>query len=86
MIRRHKTTMFLDAKENTTVFELKRMIEGITKKPPTEQRLYNKDDAVGTFQNKHVIQKCIFRQDLKQMTIGYSELSNASTKLVSYLV
>lgn len=41
--------MFLDAKENTTVFELKRMIEGIKKKPPTEQRLYNKDDAVRTF-------------------------------------
>jgi hypothetical protein len=46
MIRRHKTTIFLDAKENTTVMELKRMIEGITKKLPTDQRLYNKDDVV----------------------------------------
>ncbi len=46
MIRRKKSTYFLDAKENTTVIELKRMIEGITKKPPNEQRLFNKDDAV----------------------------------------
>lgn len=28
MIRRHKTTIFTDAKENTSVIELKRMIEG----------------------------------------------------------
>ena len=48
MIRRHKTTVFLDAKENTSVLELKRMIEGITKKPPAEQRLYNKDDVVSS--------------------------------------
>jgi transcription elongation factor B subunit 2 len=48
MIRRRKTTIFMDAKENTTIMELKRMIEGITKKPPTEQRLYNKDDVVKT--------------------------------------
>ena len=46
MIRRKKMTIFLDAKENTTVLDLKRMIEGITKKPPIEQRLYNKEDAV----------------------------------------
>jgi len=46
MIRRKKSTFFLDAKENTTVQELKRMIEGITKKPPGEQRLFNKEDAI----------------------------------------
>ena len=46
MIRRKKTTIFLDAKENTKVSDLKRMIEGITKKPPAEQRLYNKEDVV----------------------------------------
>jgi hypothetical protein len=28
------------------VMELKRMIEGITKKSPTDHRLYNKDDVV----------------------------------------
>ena len=47
MIRRKKSTFFLDAKDNTTVLELKRMIEGITKKSPTDQRLFNKDDTVG---------------------------------------
>jgi len=46
MIRRKKTTIFLDAKENTKVSDLKRMIEGITKKPPAEQRLYNKEDVL----------------------------------------
>jgi len=46
MIRRKKTTMFLDAKENTTVSELKKMIEGITKQPPNQQKLYNHDDTL----------------------------------------
>jgi len=46
MVRRKKTTIFLDAKESTTVLELKKMIEGITKKSPSEQQLYNKEDAV----------------------------------------
>lgn len=40
MIRRHKTTIFTDAKECTTVYELKRIVEGILKKPPGDQRLY----------------------------------------------
>lgn len=40
MVRRHKTTIFLDAKESTTVMELKRMVEGILKHSPDDQRLY----------------------------------------------
>lgn len=40
MIRRHKTTIFTDAKESSTVYELKRIVEGILKRPPDEQRLY----------------------------------------------
>ncbi|RXM91150.1 Transcription elongation factor B polypeptide 2 [Acipenser ruthenus] len=40
MIRRHKTTIFTDAKESTTVFELKRIVEGILKRAPEDQRLY----------------------------------------------
>jgi elongin-B len=43
MIRRAKTTMFLDAKETTTVYEVKQMIEGILKKSPDDQRLFSKD-------------------------------------------
>ncbi|XP_012680083.1 elongin-B [Clupea harengus] len=45
MIRRHKTTIFTDAKESTTVYELKRIVEGILKRAPEEQRLY-KDDVL----------------------------------------
>nr|ACO10526.1 Transcription elongation factor B polypeptide 2 [Caligus rogercresseyi] len=46
MVRRCETTIFLDAKETTSVLELKKMIEGITKRSPSEQRLFNKDDQV----------------------------------------
>ncbi|XP_065511365.1 elongin-B [Caloenas nicobarica] len=45
MIRRHKTTIFTDAKESSTVLELKRVVEGILHRPPSEQRLY-KDDQL----------------------------------------
>ncbi|ODM91051.1 Transcription elongation factor B polypeptide 2 [Orchesella cincta] len=40
MICRKKTTIFLDAKEDTSVLELKRMIAGITKVMPENQRLF----------------------------------------------
>ncbi|GIX86589.1 elongin-B [Caerostris darwini] len=43
MVRRKKTTIFLDAKENTTVYELKKMIEGITKVPPENQELFREE-------------------------------------------
>ncbi len=48
MIRRQKTTIFLDAKETTTVNDVKRMVEGILKKSPDDQRLYKltKDQPV----------------------------------------
>jgi len=46
MVRRKKTTIFLDAKESSTVMDLKKMIEGITKKAPADQQLFNKDDQV----------------------------------------
>ncbi|XP_063140931.1 elongin-B-like [Rattus norvegicus] len=46
MIRRHKTTtIFTDAKESSTVFELMCIVEGTIKRPPEEQRLY-KDDQL----------------------------------------
>ncbi|XP_061252471.1 elongin-B-like [Bos javanicus] len=45
MIRRHKTTIFTNAKESSTVFELKRIVEGTLKRPPDEQWLY-KDDQL----------------------------------------
>lgn len=46
MIRRRKTTTFIDAKESTTVIELKKMLQGITKKPPEDNRLYKDDQPL----------------------------------------
>jgi transcription elongation factor B subunit 2 len=40
-IRREKTTIFLDATEETTVVQLKRILQGIVKKVPEDLRLYN---------------------------------------------
>lgn len=45
MICHHKTTIFTEAKETTTVYELKKVVEGILKRPPEERRLY-KDDQL----------------------------------------
>ena len=45
MIRRRKMTTFMDAKESTTVLELKKMIQGITKKLPEDVKVF-KDDQV----------------------------------------
>jgi len=44
MIRRKKASIFIDAKESTSVLDLKKMIMGITKKAPNEMRLY-KDET-----------------------------------------
>ena len=41
MIRRQKTTIFLDATEETTVTQLKQMLHGIVKKAPEDQKLFN---------------------------------------------
>ncbi|XP_022905597.1 elongin-B [Onthophagus taurus] len=46
MIRRKKLTIFTDAKDTTTVLELKRIIEGILKVATKNQQLYNKDNVV----------------------------------------
>ncbi|XP_032770111.1 elongin-B-like [Rattus rattus] len=45
MIRREKTTIFAEAQESSTVLELKRIIQGILKRPPEEQLLF-KDDQL----------------------------------------
>ncbi|XP_076057796.1 transcription elongation factor elongin B isoform X2 [Oratosquilla oratoria] len=41
MVRRKKTTIFTDAKETTTVKELKKIIQGIMKVDPENQQLMN---------------------------------------------
>jgi len=40
MVRRKKTTIFIDAKEDTSILELKRMISGITKVLPEDQKVF----------------------------------------------
>ncbi|KDR15013.1 elongin-B isoform X3 [Zootermopsis nevadensis] len=40
MIRRKKLTIFTDAKETTTILELKKIIEGILKVSPKNQQLF----------------------------------------------
>ena len=52
MIRRKKTTIFTDAKESTTVYQLKKIVEGITKVAPEDMKLY-KDDQVGFVTSNH---------------------------------
>jgi transcription elongation factor B subunit 2 len=46
MVRRKKTSYFIDAKENTTVVELKKMLRGITKKSVNDMRLYKDDTPI----------------------------------------
>ncbi|KAK9703268.1 Ubiquitin family [Popillia japonica] len=46
MIRRKKLTIFTDAKDTTSVGELKKIIEGILKIPPHNQQLFNKDNTI----------------------------------------
>ncbi|KAJ8965078.1 hypothetical protein NQ314_004479 [Rhamnusium bicolor] len=60
-----KLTIFTDAKDTTTVLELKKIIEGILKIPPQNQQLFNKDNTVmedshiddnGTFEHLDLVQ------------------------------
>ncbi|KAK2175709.1 hypothetical protein NP493_710g01013 [Ridgeia piscesae] len=46
MIRRKKTTVFMDAKESTPVLEMKKMLQGITKKLPEDMRLFKDDQPL----------------------------------------
>ena len=52
MIRREKSTIFLDATEETTVVQLKKMLEGIVKKPPEDLKLYNPSNKDALEDNK----------------------------------
>jgi len=47
MVRRKKTSIFLDAKESTTVLELKKMVRGITKKAVEDMKLYKDEQVSG---------------------------------------
>lgn len=40
LVRRKKTSVFISAQESDQVLEVKKMIEGILKKPPSQQELF----------------------------------------------
>jgi transcription elongation factor B subunit 2 len=46
MVRRKKTSIFLDAKESTSVLELKKMVRGITKRAVEDMKLYKDDQPI----------------------------------------
>lgn len=46
MIQRKKLTIFTDVKDNTEIYEVKKIIEGIIKVPPKDQMLFTKDQDV----------------------------------------
>merc|ERR1711872_296549 len=46
MVRRKTTSVFLDAKESSTVLDVKRMLNGILKKAPEDMRLLREDNIL----------------------------------------
>ncbi|XP_064620201.1 elongin-B-like [Lineus longissimus] len=46
MIRRKKVTIFADAKESSTVLDLKKVVEGITKMAPADVKLFKDDQPL----------------------------------------
>jgi len=46
MVRRQKTSIFLDAKESSTVLDIKKMLSGIVKKNAEDIRLYREDQIL----------------------------------------
>lgn len=46
MIKRRKATIFAEAKESSTVLEVKKIVEGIMKVPPENQRLWKDDQPM----------------------------------------
>ena len=45
MIRRGQSTIFMDAKESTTVQELKESLQGITKRQPDAIKLFKEEQV-----------------------------------------
>lgn len=57
MVRRKKTTIFLDTKENATVADVKKMLAGIIKRPPEDQKLsYEKQILDDREELRHCVQ------------------------------
>ena len=61
MIRRAKCTVFMDAKESTTVLELKKMVQGITKRAPEDMKLF-KEDQVCCYYHVCCYDTCVYEK------------------------
>lgn len=52
MVRRKNQTLFLDATEDTTISQVKKMLEAILKRPHDQQQLYRIDNKEPLVDNK----------------------------------
>ncbi|XP_037065908.1 elongin-B-like [Peromyscus leucopus] len=64
MIRPHKTTIFTEAKESSTMFQLKHAVQGILQWPPEEQRLH-KDDQL--LDDRKTLGECGFTSQIARI-------------------
>lgn len=70
MVRREKMTIFLEVSEETSVLEVKKMLEPLVKKSPEEQQLYRIDTKKALEDNK-TLGDCGYRtQSCKAMDPG----------------
>lgn len=46
LVKRQKTSIFIDAKQESTVLDVKKMLEGIVKKTPEDLRLFHRDEVM----------------------------------------
>ena len=59
MIRRKKVTIFTDAKETTSLGEVKKIIEGVCKVEPENQKLFKDDQVRNSFLFSNTGLSCI---------------------------
>lgn len=60
-IEHRKSSIFTEAKESTTVLELKRIVEGIVKRPPEDQLLF-KDNRL--LEERKTLRDCGFTSEV----------------------
>jgi len=60
IVRRKRTHIFCEAKETSTVAELKKIIGGVLKVKPDEQRLYNINKDNKLLEDNQILSECGF--------------------------
>ena len=74
MVRREKTTIFLEANEDTTVLQVKVMLEPIVKRSPDDQRLCRHDTKEVLDEKKSLGDSGFKMQSCKAMDPGCIDL------------